>query len=154
MTTPTLHHRDANSDAIVKWLVPERVSYMWAKGEISPSVRTWMNAQAVFLYHSCATPKVHILVDMSNVTGRAKGSKKDQPAVWHPRRGWIVSIGVVRNTAIRVFINLVLNVMNLNYFDTESAEKGLDLLQKADPSLPDLKPYWNTIRGRHTGEQA
>jgi len=55
---------------------------------------------------------------------------------------------------MRVFINLLLSVMNLNYFDTEWTEKGLDLLQKADPSLPDLKPYWESIRGRHTGEQA
>ena len=145
MTIPTLHHRDAYSDAIVKWLVPDRVIYMWAEGNVGDSVRTWMNAQAIFLYHSCATPKVHIVIDMSTVTGRAKGKKEDRPAVWHARRGWIVSIGAVHNPLTRRIINLVLKLMRLNYFDTESVEQGLALLQQADPTLPDLKPYWNSI---------
>jgi hypothetical protein len=152
--TPTLHHRDTHSDAIVKWLVPDRVIYMWAQGDVSASVRSWMNAQAIFLYHSCATPKVHIVLDMQGVTGRAKGTKQDRPAVWHPRRGWIVSIGAVRSDLMRRIVNFLLNVMNLNYFDSETTEKGLALLQQADPTLPDLKPYWEKIADRQAGEQS
>ena len=153
MTAPTLHHRDDQSDAIVKWLVPDRVIYMWAQGEVSASVRTWMNTQAIFLYHSCATPKVHIVLDMRGVTQRPKGTKEDRPAVWHPRRGWIVSIGAVRNHLMRRLVNIVLNIMNLNCFDSETTEKGLDLLQQADPTLPDLKPYWHAVTSRQMGEQ-
>lgn len=154
MTTPlsTLHHRDEHSDAVVKWLVPDRVIYMWAQGDVSASVRTWMNTQAIFLYHSCATPKVHIVLDMQNVTARPKGTKKDRPAVWHPRRGWIVSIGAVRHHLARQIVNFVLNLMHLNYMDTETPEQGLALLQQADPTLPDLKPYWETLTARQMGE--
>jgi hypothetical protein len=153
MTIPTLHNRDAHSDAIVKWLVPDRVIYMWAEGDISESVRAWMHTQAIFLYHSCSTPKVHIVVDMSKVTARPKGTKEDRPAVWHPRRGWIVSIGAVHNQLMRRLVNLLLKVMRLNYLDTDSTERGLHLLQKVDPTLPDLKPYWDTLARRQMGDQ-
>jgi hypothetical protein len=141
------------SDAVVKWLVPERVIYMWAEGDVSASVRDWMNAKAVYMYHSCSTPKIHIIIDMQTVTSRVKSTKNDRPAVWHPRRGWIISIHAIENSLFRMFINALLRVLRLNYVDTPSVEEGLDYLQSADPSLPDLRPYWEKIAVKPQGQR-
>lgn len=139
------------SDAVVRWLVPERVIYMWAEGDVSASVRDWMNAKAVYLYHSCATPKIHIIIDMQTVTSRAAGTKHDRPAVWHPRRGWIISIHAIENPLLRTFANTMLSLMRLNYIDSPSVKAGLDTLQRVDPTLPDLQPYWENIAVKPQG---
>lgn len=142
------------SDAVVKWLVPDRVIYMWAEGDVSTSVRDWMNAKAVYFYHSCATPKIHIIVDMQTVTSRARGSKNDRPAVWHPRRGWIISIHAVKNPLLRTLVNTMLSVLRLNYVDTPTVKEGLEYLQRADPTLPDLQPYWEKIAVNPQGSRS
>jgi hypothetical protein len=133
-------------DAIVKWLVPERVIYIWASGEISPSVREWMNTQAVYLYHSCKTPKVHLFIDTRQVTHQSPATRQDRPAIWHPRRGWCITMGNIHNPVLRALLNPLLRLLRTYIQDFSSDEEALSFLQKVDTSLPDLQPYWEAIR--------
>jgi hypothetical protein len=144
ITPPPVVH-----DAIVKWLVPDRVIYMWASGDISPGVREWMNTQAVYLYHSCATPRIHLFIDTRQVTDQSRATRQDQPAIWHPRRGWCVTLGAIRNPVLRALLNPLLHLFRAYIQDFASNEDAIAFLQKADPTLPDLQPYWEAIRRRH-----
>jgi hypothetical protein len=145
MSAPT-SLRPVAQDAIVKWLVPERVIYIWAAGDIGPSVREWMNTQAVYLYHSCGTPKVHLFIDTRQVTHQSPATRQDRPAIWHPRRGWCVTMGAVHNPLLRAFINPVLRLTRAHIQDFTGEEAALAFLQKVDPTLPELQPYWNAIK--------
>ena len=79
MSAPTSPKYTAH-DAVIKWLVQERVIYMWASGDISPSVREWMNTQAVYLYHSCGTPKIHLFIDTRQVSSQSPANRQARPA--------------------------------------------------------------------------
>lgn len=149
MSAPTAPTH-ATHDAIVKWLVPERVIYMWAKGDVSASVREWMNTQAIYLYHSCGTPRIHLFIDIQQVTSQSPATRKDRPALWHPRRGWCVTQGVIRNAILRAILNPLLRLFRARAQDFTSHEAALTFLQQADPSLPDLQPYWDAIRRQQT----
>jgi hypothetical protein len=150
MNAPTSPRRDAY-DVVVKWLVPHRVIYIGAAGDISPSVREWMNTQALYLYHSCATPQIHLLINMEKVTSQSPASRQDRPAIWHQRRGWCITVGTMHNPLLRGLINPLLRLFRTYIQDLPSNEDGLAFLQKADPSLPDLQPYWEAIK-RHQGQ--
>ena len=145
MSEPTSPKRTAH-DAVVKWLVPERVIYTWANGEISPSVREWMNTQAVYLYHSCRTPKIHLFIDYRQVTHQSPATRQDRPAIWHPRRGWCITMGAVQNPVLRTVLNPLMRLVRTSIQDFSYEEAALAFLQKADPTLPDLKPYLEAIK--------
>lgn len=142
LTSPKM----AAADTFVKWLVPDRVIYIKAAGEITPSVREWMNKQAIFLYHTSATPKIHLLIDSRQVTSQSPKTRRDQPAIWHPRRGWCITIGAVQNPLLRTLANPLLWLLRTQARDFASDEDALAFLQQADSSLPDLQPYWNAMK--------
>jgi hypothetical protein len=105
-----------------------------------------MNTQAVYLYHSCGTPKVHLFIDTRHVTHQSPATRQDRPAIWHPRRGWCVTMGAVHNPLLRAFINPVLRLTRAHIQDFTGEEAALAFLQKVDPTLPELQPYWNAIK--------
>lgn len=145
MSAPTSPTHTAH-DAIVKWLVPERVIYMWASGAISRSVREWMNTQAVYLYHSCGTPKIHLFIDTRQVSSQSRATRQDRSAIWHPRRGWCVTIGAIHNPLVRTILNPLLRLFQTYIQHFASNESALAFLQQADPTLPELQPYWDAIQ--------
>jgi hypothetical protein len=134
------------SDARVVWLVPERVIYVWSAGEITPGVRDWMNTQVIYLYHSCANPKIHLFINRQDVTRLSKATRRDQPAIWHQRRSWCVTVGALSSTPARILANAMLTLLRVKVRDFGSNEAALHFLQQADPTLPDLAPYWQALK--------
>lgn len=134
------------SDARVVWMVPERVIFVWSAGEITPTVREWMNTQVIYLYHSCANPQIHLFINRQDVSKLSRATRRDQPAIWHPRRGWCVTVGAVANPLARILINAIMRLMGLNVRDFGSNEDALHFLQQTDPTLPDLQSYWQTLK--------
>lgn len=145
MSAPTSPKYTAH-DAVIKWLVQERVIYMWASGDISPSVREWMNTQAVYLYHSCGTPKIHLFIDTRQVSSQSPANRQARPAIWHPRRGWCVTMGAIHNPLLRIILNPLLRLFQTSIQDFASNESALAFLQHADPTLPELQPYWDALQ--------
>jgi hypothetical protein len=125
-------------DVVVRWLIPERVIFVYGEGKISPAVRDWMNARIIYLMHSCSTSHIHLITDVRHVTQVSLSSiTKPSPVLRHPRRGWFISIGASKNWLMQFVLRLVVWMMRLSYRDCDSVHEALTELRQFDPSLPD-----------------
>jgi len=73
---------------LVRWLVPNRVIYVVAAGDIDARVAQWIGSEIVSLIHSCSTPHVHVLGDVRGITSLTPSlNVRGSSALTHPRRG-------------------------------------------------------------------
>ena len=143
MDTSQLQQMSAiRRDVIVRWLVPERVIFVSAEGKINPAVRDWMNARIDYLMHSCATPQVHLIGDVSRMSYMTMSSiTSPSPVLRHPRRGWFFSVGASQNRLIRGLLACIAWIMTLKYRDCATLAEALTELQNLDATLPNLQAY-------------
>jgi hypothetical protein len=137
-------------DVTVRWLVPDRVIFVAGEGEINSAVHTWMNTRIVYLMHSCATPKIHLISDMSRITYVPLSNlAKPNPVLRHPRLGWLISVGTSRNRVMALVFLLLARFMKFKYQTCDTLDEALISLQQLDPSLPDLRPYQSELAAAH-----
>lgn len=133
-TWPTLRQ-----NVTVRWLIPERVIYIKAQGTLDVSDRETAHSQIIGLIHSCATPSVHLISDTKQMT-YIPWSVFNRPSglAGHPRRGWWFNIGTVPTMRIRWLSRFLARLSRRRYIHCESLDEALQMLQKLDPTLPDL----------------
>jgi len=121
-------------------MVPERVIFATGTGSANPTVRDWMNARIVFLMHSCSTPQIHLIFDVRHLVGISLTSLTS-PVLRHPRRGWCISIGRAEPYPMTQVLRLIARITIGSYRACSRPEDALTLLQRLDPTLPDLQAY-------------
>lgn len=124
----------------VRWLLPDRVILIEARGELNIADRELAHSQIIGLIHACATPEVHLISDTKQMT-RIPWSIFNRPSglAGHPRRGWWLNIGTVPTVRIKWLARLLAQLSRRRYIHCESLDEAMQMLQKLDPTLPDLK---------------
>ena len=124
-------------DIVVRWLVPDRVIFVSGEGHISPAVREWINTRIIYLMHSCATPRIHLISDVRRITQVSFSSiTNPSPVLSHPRRGWFISVGASKSWLMQAVLRAMVWMMTLNYRDCPTIGEALTQLNQLDPSLP------------------
>lgn len=115
-----------------------------ARGELNIADREQAHSQIIALIHSCATPAVHLISDTKQMT-HIPWSVFNRPSglAGHPRRGWWLNIGTVPTVRSKWISRLLAQLSRRRYIHCDSTYKALQLLQKLDPTLPDLMAVSN-----------
>ena len=130
-----------SQDNSVRWWLPERVIYVGIQEDITSVTADWRLHQLIGLIHTCPTQRVHVIIEVQ--------PGHHLPNVFHPvsrrliaqpRRGWVVTI-VDYPAWQRHLLNFLTRLTYLRYDFCATRQAAFDVLQRHDPTLPQLSNF-------------
>lgn len=122
-----------------RWLLENHVLFSLHSGVMSDEDIQKMDAETIAFLETSPAQQVHHIIDARAITKAASIRQTMQvKAPYHPRTGWVITIGATQNPLVRFLTALVTSATKLRYRETATLEAALTLLQQLDATLPDL----------------
>jgi hypothetical protein len=122
-----------------RWLLEDRILFSHHSGVMSDEDIQKMDAETLAYLEASSAQLVHHIIDSRAITKAASIRQTMQvKAPYHPRTGWVITIGASQNPLVRFLTALVTSATKLRYREVATFEDALALLQQLDTTLPDL----------------
>lgn len=123
------------------WLYEDRVLIARLRGVISDADMDGMDVFLMDGFDRSPFPVVHLIVDTRAITVPTSLRKSLRlKSNRHPRRGWIITVGTLKNPMPRFIVGVLTSMFQLRHREVEEPSEAIEIFQRLDPSLPDLTP--------------
>jgi hypothetical protein len=124
----------------VGWLLENKIILVVGSGVFTIEDSLGNMREAAALAEQAAPILLHGIINMLDVTKQpslAEQFSTRHQVIVPPNHGWTIIVSKP-NSLIRFITSVTIQLFNLRFRMVGSMEEALDLLQKLDPSLPDL----------------
>ncbi len=122
-----------------RWFLEHRILLSLHSGVMSDEDILKMDAETIAFLEASSAQLVHHIIDSRAITKAASIRQTMKvKAPYHPRTGWVITIGASKNPLVRFLTALVTSSTKIRYRDAATLPEALALLQSLDITLPDL----------------
>jgi len=133
----------------MNWYIKEQIVSATIWGDRTAEELVASNQDMIKKLEESDRPKVHAIINDENLISLPVNLLEFRKILTfseHPKLGWVVMVGNVKNSATNILIVMLMKIINARYIRFRTFDEALAHLQKVDPTID-----WDAVSNEEKG---